>query len=391
MYRTRTDRIKAERKQKRRRQSWLMVLTGTLLGVFLLIAAYLNLPANPPNEISQPGETDHPPQPIENGALPGSETQAGSVEPQVNLTFVGDVMMSGNVETMLKENGYDYPYAHVSSIFQRDDYTIANLETPVTKIGTPANKEYVYKSPPEAVPPLKASGVDLVNLANNHSMDQGVDGLLDTFKVLDANDVKYVGAGTDANRAYEPVLVERNGIKLAFLGFSRVVPEVSWYAGKNKPGLAVSYDPTRAIEAIRRAKEKADLVIVIAHWGKEKEDYPVDHQRDLARRYIDAGADLIIGGHPHVLQGFEWYKNKWIAYSLGNFIFTRSSYAKTWETMVLQATCTKQSCDLKMLPYRAELGRSVPMNEEDGRKLLERVEAISTNVRIESDGTVKKP
>ncbi|MCK9910463.1 CapA family protein, partial [Microbacteriaceae bacterium K1510] len=112
----------------------------------------------------------------------------------------------------------------------------------------------------------------------------------------------YVGAGHDATRAFAPVIVERNGVKLAFFGFSRVVPEVSWYAGKNKPGIAVSYDPKLAVEAIRAAREQADLVVVIAHWGKEREDYPVDHQKELARAYIDAGADLIIGGHPHVLQ-----------------------------------------------------------------------------------------
>jgi poly-gamma-glutamate synthesis protein (capsule biosynthesis protein) len=310
----------------------------------------------------------------------------------VNLSFVGDVMMDGHVETRLREKGYDFPYAHVSSLFQHDDYTVANLETPVTKRGTPvANKQYVYKSPPEAIPAMKTAGVDLVNLANNHSMDQGAQGLLDTFNALDQNGIAYIGAGPDADRAYAPVMVERNGIRMAFFGFSRVVPEVSWYAGKNKPGVAVSYDPTRAAEAIRAAKETADLVIVVAHWGKEKVDYPVDHQTELARAYIDAGADLVVGGHPHVLQGFASYQNKWIAYSLGNFIFTRASEPKTWETMVLQAACTKTGrCELKMLPHHAELGQAVPMNEQDGARLLQRIQAISPNVLIAPDGSVRE-
>jgi poly-gamma-glutamate capsule biosynthesis protein CapA/YwtB (metallophosphatase superfamily) len=144
------------------------------------------------------------------------------------------------------------------------------------------------------------------------------------------------------------------------------------------------------VEAIRAAREQADLIVVVAHWGKEKTDYPVDHQKELARAYIEAGADLVVGGHPHVLQGFESYRGKWIAYSLGNFIFTRSSHPKTWETMMLQATCTKAgNCELKMHPHHAELGQAVPMNQADGEKLIKRVESISPGVRIEQDGSVR--
>lgn len=312
-------------------------------------------------------------------------------EATVHLSFVGDVMMSGNVEKTLLDQGFDYPYTYVNTLFSQDDYTVANLETPVTTRGTPSdNKAYVYKSSPEALSAMKAAGIDAVNLANNHSMDQGVEGLLDTFFALEQQKIDYVGAGPDAARAYAPVYVERNGIRLALLGFSRVVPQVSWYAGSSKPGVAASYDPTAAVQAIQEAKEAADLVIVIAHWGQEKVDFPVDHQKTLARAYIDAGADLIVGGHPHVLQGFERYKNKWIAYSLGNFIFTRASEPKTWESMVLQASCTKQgACELQMHPYHAELAQAVPMNESDGAALLKRIESISENVRIQSDGRVQ--
>lgn len=382
MYQSRSERLKAKRMQNKRRLLWIAALVTLLLTAVFAIAGYLFLSPAPNPEGKEQAKS-----PDQQATGPEKDGQ-----PVVNLSFVGDVMMDGHVERLLQEKGFDFPYAHVSKLFQQDDYTIANLETPVTHRGAPeANKQYVYKSPPEALPAMKTAGVDLVNLANNHSMDQGAQGLLDTFQALDQNGIAYVGAGADANRAYEPVLVEHKGIRIAFLGFSRVVPEVSWYAGKNKPGLAVSYDPTRAVEAIRAANQRADLVIVIAHWGKEKVDFPVDHQKDLARAYIDAGADLIIGGHPHVLQGFESYKNKWIAYSLGNFIFTRASDPKTWETMVLQATCTKTgSCELKMLPHHAELGQAVPMNEQDANTLIQRIQSISTNVRIQPDGRVEE-
>jgi len=348
-----------------------ILLTAALAGIYTLTKG---------NQPDESGYTSY---------VPREESQEAP-PPSVTLNFVGDIMMTDRVETLLQQKGFDYPFKHVATIFQQDDYTIANLETPVTRRGTPAyDKEYVYKSPPEAIPALKAAGIDLVNLANNHSMDQGEEGLLDTFQYLGEQTIAYVGAGLDQEQAYAPTFIERNGMRIAFLGFSRVIPEVSWYAGKGKPGVAATYDPALAVEAIGHAKEKADLVVVIAHWGKEKTDWPVDHQRQLARTYIDAGADLVVGGHPHVLQGFEQYKGKWIAYSLGNFIFTRSQTAKTWETMILRATCGKEKgCELRMFPYHAELGQAVPMDEEKGTILRKRMESISTDIRIDNDGHV---
>lgn len=386
MDQTRSERIKAKRLQKKRKWRWTprpmrrsyKLIGGILLGglvsfcLFFIGKAYVHHLNETNNQTEEPvGVSKEKPA-------------------EVKLTFVGDIILTGHVETRITEKGYDFPYAYVRDLFTHDDYTIANLETPVTKRGLPAaNKEFVYKSPPEAIPAMKEAGVDLVNLANNHSMDQGVDGLLDTFDVLDQNKIAYMGAGADANRAYAPVIVERNGIKMAFFGFSRVIPAISWYAGKNQPGVAAAYDPARAVEAIRAAKKQVDLVIVIPHWGKEREDLPVDHQTILARAFIDAGADLIVGGHPHVLQGFESYQDKWIAYSTGNFIFTRAAEPRTWESMVLQATCTKQGvCELNMIPHHAELGQAVPMNSEQAEKLRKRIESISTGVRIDADGSI---
>ncbi|MGN7469959.1 CapA family protein [Brevibacillus sp. SAFN-007a] len=370
------------RRRSRRRQTkpkWLRAGKNTLLFSLLAVlgaGAYLGFTALGKHE----APADNPaPAPV---ATP---------EPTVRLSFVGDVMMSGNVEKVVGEKGYAYPFTHVRELFLQDDYTIANLETPLTTRGTPAdNKAYVYKSSPLAAPAMQAAGIDAVNLANNHSMDQGVDGLLDTFAALEEHRIAYVGGGVDAARAYAPVFVEKNGIKLALLGFSRVIPEVGWFAQKNAPGLAGTYDPALAVTAIQQAKAQADLVVVIAHWGKEREDFPVAHQKELAKAYIDAGADLIVGGHPHVLQGFEQYRGKWIAYSLGNFIFTRSTEPKTWETMVLQASCTKDAvCDLTMLPFHAELGQAVPMDVTEGAALRKRIESLSENVQIDPDGRVQ--
>lgn len=366
-----------KKKQEQQKRLRLIILINTiLLTVGLLVVACIYLPGKIDKFFSS-----------QNNA---SSDSTDTTSKNVRLTFAGDIMMSGHVETLLKDKGYDYAFKHVKDLFLADDYTIGNLETPITEKGTPAaNKQFVYKSSPEAVTAMKVSGIDLVNLANNHSMDQGEDGLLDTMYTLDKEKMEYVGAGVNADRAYSPVFVERNGVKMAFFGFSRVVPETSWYAGKNKVGLAVMYDSKRAVEAVQAAKKEADLVIVIAHWGKEKVDLPVEHQKELAQALVSAGADLIVGGHPHVLQGFEQLNGKWIAYSMGNFIFTRATQPKTWETMILQATLTKEGVkELKMVPYLAELGQAVPMNEENSLDLIKRIESISSGVKIAEDGTI---
>ncbi|MBN3522835.1 CapA family protein [Paenibacillus apiarius] len=326
------------------------------------------------------------------GVQPEDQDSPGK-EPVVRLSFVGDIMMAGKVEALVQEKGYDFPFQYVKGLLQAADLSIGNLETPLTTDGVPAEeKDFIYKTSPLAAEAIANAGIDIVNLANNHTMDQGEDGLLDTFKALNKANVKYVGAGKDSREAYTPVIVERQGIKMAILGFTRVIPDSSWYAGKNKPGVATTYEGTKeqAAKAIKEAKQQADLVIVIAHWGKEREDYPVEYQKELAQLYVDSGADLIVGGHPHVLQGFERYKDKWIAYSVGNFVFTLNELPKTWDTMVLQAECTKSGkCDLQMKPFRTDLGQPVPLEGEKGTELMKHVESISSRVSIDDHGRIE--
>ncbi len=330
--------------------------------------------------------TDKDKQPAATPLAPQTDT-----EPQgktVTLNFGGDVMFSGKVGELLTKKGYDYPYQYVKKLFTSDDLTVVNLETPVTGSNTTAaDKTYAFKSSPEALPHMAAAGIDAVNLANNHILDQGIVGLTDTIRQLDASGVQYVGAGADAARAYEPVIFERKGIRIALLGFSRVIPQASWNAGAHQPGVATAYDATAAEAAIRKAKKNADLVVVVAHWGVERSDTTVDHQTDLAHRFVDAGADLVVGGHPHVLQGVEQYKGKWIAYSTGNFIFTHSLVEKTWDTGVFQAVCSvKGDCSMKVIPYTANLGQPVPMEQQPAGALLQRLQSLSKGVRFDVKG-----
>lgn len=315
----------------------------------------------------------------------GDKTESGE---ELLIHFAGDTIFSGKVEEKLEQAGYDYPYKFVQDLFQNDDLSVLNLETPVTAGGEAAeNKTFVFKSPPKALGPMAAAGVDAVNLANNHVLDQGVPGLKDTLKNLRKNGILYVGAGENSKEAYAPVYVERKGVKIALFGFSRVIPEYEWTALKKHPGVAAVYDPEPALAAIREARKQADLVLVVAHWGKERVTELEDHQQELAHAFIDAGADLVVGGHPHVMQGLEKYKGKWIAYSTGNFIFTRALDQKTWDTAVFAAKCTREGdCRLQLVPYRTETGQPVPMTAEDGKKLLEEVESLSPGVTINEKG-----
>jgi len=340
-------------------------------------------PAQNPSSQAQPDQLSAEPSADLQPATPAAPSGQ-----TVTMSFGGDVMFSGKVGELLAQKGYDYPYEYVRKLFASDDLSVVNLETPVTdSVTTAADKTYAFKSSPQALPHMAEAGIDAVNLANNHILDQGITGLQDTIRQLDSSGIAYVGAGNDSKRAYEPVYFQRKGIKIALLGFSRVIPETSWNAGANQPGVATAYDASAAEAAIQEAHRQADLVVVIAHWGVERSDTTVAHQNDLAHRFVDAGADLVIGGHPHVLQGLEQYKGKWIAYSTGNFIFTHSLTEKTWDTAVFQARCTvKGDCSMQVIPYTANLGQPVPMAEDQGQALLRRLQTLSGTIQFDIKG-----
>lgn len=312
----------------------------------------------------------------------------------ITLAFVGDVLLGSTVENLLIEHGYEYPYQYMKAVLQQADFTLANLETPVTDRGEPLDKQYAYRSHPDVLPAFKEAGFDIVNLANNHILDYQVDGLMSTLRHLQNEDIYYVGAGENIDEAFQPVVVEKDGVKVAVLGFSRVVPDGSWKAAENRPGVASTYNYTKPIEAIENAAKTADIVVVLAHWGDEREDFPNEYQKELARRYIDAGADVIVGSHPHVLQGIEFYNGKWIAYSLGNFIYTtrddgQEDTYKTWESGVLEAECDKNGdCQLQIIPVYNKWALPKPMEEDDAAALIQRLNEISFGVEINSDGKI---
>jgi len=320
-------------------------------------------------------------------APPDAVTEA----PIIRLAFVGDIMLSGRIGELAAKEGYDYPYRHVAEHLQSVDIAVGNLESPITDRGTPyPNKQYTYRTSPDTVPGMKEAGFDVFNLANNHTIDYGMEGLLDTMKYLDEAELGHMGAGHDETEAYQPYIHNVNGMKVAFLGFTNVIPDTSWKANKDKPGLAETYDYSKAVKAIEIARPDVDFVIVMVHWGIERVDTPEPYMINKAHHYIDAGADLVIGSHPHVLQGLELYKDKWIAYSMGNFIFPGTSNPADKETAILMADCdtTNKSCGLRVIPAKTGIGQPVPLEGDDALALLEKLNRLSVGAEVRADGVV---
>ena len=186
-----------------------------------------------------------------------------------------------------------------------------------------AGKAFTFSANPENIKYLKELGVDVAGLANNHVFDYGEQGLLDTLATLEAAKIPYVGAGHDIKEAASPVYVKAGPLTIAYVAAERAekVQIVTQEATEDQPGVLRCYENDRFIESIREAAEKADYVIALPHWGTEHATDLEDVQKDGARAYIDAGADAVIGAHPHILQGIEYYNGKPIVYSLGNFWF----------------------------------------------------------------------
>jgi poly-gamma-glutamate synthesis protein (capsule biosynthesis protein) len=213
------------------------------------------------------------------------------------------------------------PFTGFADIFKSGDINIGNLETSVASGGKPLSKPYVFRATPAAVPVLKKY-FHAMSLANNHTGDYGQSALQETFQNLKKGGLNYFGAGYNLSEAHTPLIFERKGLRIALLGYNEFFPR-QFEAGASRPGVAWSSEDEQVIADIKRTLKQygADIVITYMHWGWEDEPLPSERQRTLARKMIDAGATVVIGSHPHILQTVESYKGGLIAYSLGNFVF----------------------------------------------------------------------
>ncbi len=236
----------------------------------------------------------------------------------VRLTFVGDVMLDDGPGQVIAA-GRD-PLAPFAAQLGDADFTIGNLECPIASVGKPLdNKIFSFRAHPRVLPLLKGR-FDALAVSNNHSGDYGKAAFLETLAHLEQAGIPYFGGGRDLAAAHAPLWIERQGLRIAVLGYNEFKPR-SFEAGADRPGIAWSED-SQVVSDIRAARAAgADLVIPFMHWGWEREPDPSERQRQLARTMIDAGADVVVGNHPHVTQGAEYYRGRLIVYSLGNFVF----------------------------------------------------------------------
>ncbi|HTU65374.1 MAG TPA: CapA family protein [Steroidobacteraceae bacterium] len=253
----------------------------------------------------------------------------------VDLTFVGDVMVAEKPGEIIEAGGD--PLAAVAKYLGPKRLRIANLECVVATTGTAEIKPFTFRAHPRTIPYL-ARYFDGVSVANNHSGDFGKDALAEQFGLLDAAKFPYFGGGRDLAAAHEPWIVERNGLRIALLGYVEFKPR-SFEASATRPGVAWSGEDEQVLRDIRAARDEhhADIVIPFLHWGWEDEGYSSERQRVFSRRMIDAGATMVVGSHPHVTQGAESYQGKPIVYSLGNFLFNGFDTEATLTGWLLEA------------------------------------------------------
>lgn len=292
-----------------------------------------------------------------------------SDDPPIRLFAVGDVAFIGKMGDSAVADP-NYPFANVRVAWKDADLVFANLETPLTNskqrtrgkdpAEVAAGRDYILKSPPEAVKALRAGGVTIVSQANNHAMDYEGSGLADTLRLLKEAKIAAVGVGKNRDDALKPVVLIRRGKSIVFFAFSCVVPPRA--AAEVGPGIArlkTDEDFQLASEGIGKARKTADFVIVSVHWGKQLMPRSHSGQQMLAHRLIQAGADVILGHHPHVLQETEVYRRQPIVYSMGNFVFGGSGRSAIFELHLKQ-------------PHTVSLVRRIPIIIRNGRPELAR-------------------
>ena len=257
----------------------------------------------------------------------------------VTLVFAGDIVLDDTAGDLIAR-GVD-PFADFAKVFKDADIRLGNLECVVATTGSAGDKNFTFRAHPRVLPVLKRH-FDALALANNHSGDFGREAFAEMLGLLSQAKLGHFGGGHNLSEAHTPQLFERQGLRIAVLGYNEFMPR-SFEADFNAPGVAWSEDE-QVVADIKRARSvyRADLVIPVMHWGWENELTANTRQRQLARLMIDAGADAVIGGHPHVTQDIELYQGKPVIYSVGNFVMKETDNKRQRQAWVLRLQLTAQ-------------------------------------------------
>ncbi len=277
-------------------------------------------------------------------------------ESPITMIFFGDGMFDRGVKNSVKKNFNDDFNQLFVNLPEIKTYDIAflNLEGPISENGKNVGSKYSFRFEPRVAQTLSGAGFDIVSSANNHMGDWTVTAFKDTLAHLTENNIKFTGAGMTKLDAETPTIFEIKGKKIGFLGFTDVGP--NWLEAKeNTPGILLANDP-RFSEIISTAKSQVDFLVVSFHWGDEYVEHST-RQTTLAHNAIDNGADAIIGHHPHVEQATEWYKEKFIAYSLGNFVFDQYFSAETMKGLAIELSLSSQNNTISVKKFDVFLSK----------------------------------
>ena len=259
----------------------------------------------------------------------------------INLAFAGDIMLDRGVKnSVLKNFNGDYSALFQNiDVFRKSDISFANLEGAVSDTGVDQKNLYSFRMDNSVIPALKGLGINIFSVANNHMADWGRIAFSDTLSNLKENEIFYTGGGNNTEEAETPVIMEKNGLKIGYLGFSDKGPDYM-VADKEKAGVLLVNNP-RFEEIIKNAAKQVDYLVISFHFGEEYQTKHNKRQEYLAHKAVDNGAKIVIGHHPHVVEDTEVYKNGYIAYSLGNFVFDQSWSKNTMQGMILEIKINK--------------------------------------------------
>lgn len=310
------------------------------------------------------------------------------------ISFTGDFNLAEDWYTTKylnqQENGIaDCISPELMSILQDSDILMVNNEFVYSDNQTPlAGKAYTFRADLDRVDILKELGTDIVSLANNHTYDYGEEGLLDTMEVLSQAGIAYVGAGENLEAAKKIVYYVANGKKIAFVSATEIERSKNYTkeATEDSPGVLKTLNPQKFIGVIETAKANSDYVIAIPHWGTEGNLYPDSSQLRQMKQYAEAGADVIIGGHPHRLQGVGFVEDTPVAYSLGNFWFSTGTLYTTVAQVIIEKDGTLQ---LKFVPcLQKDLTTALITDKTKKDEFYHYIAAISSNIGIDAEGNV---
>jgi len=306
-------------RKKRGMRLKIFLIVILLSPIFLFSEYYVN--------INSHKNVDNSGQPI--SVVETDSSQQKEIEEEIiSVTFGGDVMMDSYFKDYIDNFGVDYSWTNIKNILEDSDIACINLETSVSARGESLKKEgYGFRSQPYTLEGLVNAGIDIVNVANNHTYDYGRQAFSDTLNHLKEYKIEFSGGGKNKEEAFGVRLIEKGGLKVGFISFSEIIPFPQSKADENNAGIAY-FDKNNyelVLETIAQAKAQCDILITMLHWGVEYSDKPAEYQVELAHKVIDYGADAVIGHHAHVLQGIETYNGKPILYSIGNLLFLKKN------------------------------------------------------------------